>query len=237
MRVAPNKTASGKGGITVLFHTERAWPALPEPERSAEGAHESYRRCCFARWAFGVFPGDASTTGTDPESSQTNRLHAGGASQGEAGGPFVTCAWSEHDGKEDRLRQFLMHEKSNLQPMGEEDIGMRRTAPTFLLLLTLLLAGCSAPDVKYADLQPATTATVAGDTVAVHLGSDLKASACWTRPKARVEGTTVYVVGYRTMREHSREFVVRLPPATNAQPVCVVWVDPDGSRVVVPITK
>ena len=120
------------------------------------------------------------------------------------------------------------------------DLRMRRTAPTFLLLLTLLLAGCAAPDVKYADLQPATTATVAGDTVTVHLGSDLKASACWTRPKARVEGTIVYVVGYRTMRERSREFVVRLPPATNALPVSVVWIDPDRSRVaipIVPITK
>ena len=117
------------------------------------------------------------------------------------------------------------------------DLRMRRTAPAFLLLLTLLLGGCAAPDVKYANLQPATTATVVGDTVTVHLGSDLKASACWTRPKARVEGRTVYIVGYRTMREQSREFAIRLPPATNAQPVSVVWVDPDGSRVTVPITK
>jgi hypothetical protein len=114
---------------------------------------------------------------------------------------------------------------------------MRRATTTFSLLLTLLLAGCAAPDVKYADLQPATTATVAGDTVTVHLGSDLKASACWTRPKARVEGRTVYIAGYRTMREQSREFVVRLPASTNSGPVSVVWVDPDGSRVAVPITK
>ena len=41
----------------------------------------------------------------------------------------------------------------------------------------MLLAGCAAPDVKYSDLQPATTATVAGDAVTVHLGSDLTASA------------------------------------------------------------
>jgi hypothetical protein len=28
-----NKSASGKGGITVLFHIERAGPALPERYR------------------------------------------------------------------------------------------------------------------------------------------------------------------------------------------------------------
>lgn len=114
---------------------------------------------------------------------------------------------------------------------------MRRTAAIFFLLLTLLLTGCVTPDVKYADLLPATTATVAGDTVTVHLGSDLKASACWTHPKARVEGGTVYVVGYRTMREHSREFVVQLPASSSSMKVSVVWVDPDGSRVAIPITK
>ena len=28
-----NQSASGKGGITVLFHAGRAWPALPERHR------------------------------------------------------------------------------------------------------------------------------------------------------------------------------------------------------------
>jgi hypothetical protein len=32
---AANKSAAGKGGITILFHTERACPALPERYRSA----------------------------------------------------------------------------------------------------------------------------------------------------------------------------------------------------------
>ena len=31
----PNKSAPGKGGITVLFHGGRAWPALPERYRWA----------------------------------------------------------------------------------------------------------------------------------------------------------------------------------------------------------
>ena len=114
---------------------------------------------------------------------------------------------------------------------------MNRIATIPLFLLAVLLAGCDTPGVKYSDLRPATTATVASNIVTIHLGSDQMASACWTRPKARVEGGTVFVVGYRTVREHSREFVVRLPAATNAQPVSVVWVDPDGKRVAVPITN
>ena len=108
---------------------------------------------------------------------------------------------------------------------------------TAILLLSLsgLLTGCAKPDVKYSDLRPPTTATVAGDTVTLHLGSDLADSACWTIPKARVEGQTIFVTGYRTLREQSREFMVRLP--AGAQPATVIWVDPDGSRVAVPITK
>ncbi len=112
---------------------------------------------------------------------------------------------------------------------------MKHFTIILLLSFSVFLTGCSKPDVKYSDLRPATTATVSGDTVTIHLGSDLTASACWTIPKARVDGQTVYVVGYRTLREQSREFVVRLP--ASSQSVTVVWVDPDGSRVTVPITK
>ena len=114
---------------------------------------------------------------------------------------------------------------------------MNRFTAILLLSLSPFLTGCSKPDVKYSDLSPATTATVSGDTVTVHLGSDLTASACWTRPTARVDGQTVYVVGYRTLQKQSREFVVRLPASASSQPVTVVWVDPDGSRVPVPTKK
>jgi len=114
---------------------------------------------------------------------------------------------------------------------------MNRFATILLLSLSLFVAGCSKPDVKYSDLSPATTATISGDTVTIHLGSDLTASACWTKPKARVEGQTVYVVGYRTLSEQSREFVVRLPASASSQSVTVVWVDPDGSRVPIPTKK
>src|ERR1035437_7924008 len=77
-----------------------------------------------------------------------------------------------------RFTQGRIERHRRLAPVADlcvmPDLRMRRTAPAFLLLLTLLLGGCAAPDVKYAYLQPATTATVGGDTVTVHLGSDLK---------------------------------------------------------------
>jgi len=114
---------------------------------------------------------------------------------------------------------------------------MKQIAVLFLLILTVLLAGCATPNVKYSDLQPATTATASGDTVTVHLGSDLMNSACYPRPKARVEGRTVYISAHRTLREQGREFVVRLAESSASEPVSVVWVDPNGGRVAVPITK
>ena len=115
--------------------------------------------------------------------------------------------------------------------------GVNRIAVLCVLAMSLLLLGCANPDVRYSDLKPATTATVAGETVTVHLGSDLTASACWTSPKARVEGGTVYIVGYRTLREQKREFAVRLSATARSQPVSVIWVDPDGSKVAIPITN
>ena len=115
--------------------------------------------------------------------------------------------------------------------------GVNRIAVLCVLAMSLLLLGCADPDVRYSDLKPATTATVAGETVTVHLGSDLTASACWTSPKARVEGGTVYIVGYRTLREQKREFAVRLSATARSQPVSVIWVDPDGSKVAIPITN
>jgi len=112
---------------------------------------------------------------------------------------------------------------------------MKHFATILLLSFSVFLTGCSKPDVKYSDLSPATTATISDDTVTIHLGSDLTASACWTIPKARVDGQTVYVVGYRSFHEQSREFAVRLPPPLHS--ATVVWIDPDGSHITVPIVK
>jgi hypothetical protein len=114
---------------------------------------------------------------------------------------------------------------------------MNRTAALLILSLTTISVGWAKPNVKYSDLSPATTATLSKDKVTIHLGSDLSNSACWTLPKARIEGSTVNVVGYRTLFQQSREFEVRLPASVNSQAVTVVWVDPDGSKVSVPMKK
>ena len=114
---------------------------------------------------------------------------------------------------------------------------MNRFVTLLLLSIVFLIAGCSKPDVRYSDLSPATTATVASENVTIHVGADLTASACWTKLKARVEGQKVYLVGCRTLGEQSRDFVVRLPASVTSRFVTVVWVDPDGRRVPVPIQK
>ena len=114
---------------------------------------------------------------------------------------------------------------------------MNRFVTTSVLLLTVLLAGCSKPDVKNSDLRPATSATVSNGAVIMHVGSDLTASACWTRVKSKVEGSRIYLVGYRTMREQSREISIPLAGTTKAESVEVVWVDPNGSQVRVPTSR
>jgi len=114
---------------------------------------------------------------------------------------------------------------------------MNRFAAILFLSLSLFLSGCATPNVKYSDLSPSTTATVAGGTVTIRIGGNLQASACYTRPKARVEGQSIYVVGFLTLREQNPEFVVRLPASVSSQTVTVVWIDPDGSHVPVPIKR
>jgi hypothetical protein len=114
---------------------------------------------------------------------------------------------------------------------------MHRIAIVLPLALSLLFAGCASPDVRYADLHPPTTATGSGDTITIHVGSDLVNSACYTQPKARVKGHTVYVVGYRSLREQGREYVIRLPGSVSSESVSVIWVDPDGTRHPIPPTK
>ncbi len=114
---------------------------------------------------------------------------------------------------------------------------MSRFVAMSVLLLTVLLTGCSKPDVKYSDLRPATSATVSNGVVTLHVGSDLTASGCWTRVKSRIEGSRIYLIGYRTMSEQSREISIRLPGSANADSVELVWVDPEGSQVHVPISR
>jgi hypothetical protein len=127
-------------------------------------------------------------------------------------------------------------EKSELNRIANI-IYMNRAIMVLLVSLSVFLTGCATPDVKFSDLSP-TTATVSNNAVTIHLGSDNLCSECWIRPKAKVVDQTVYVVGYRTFfHERSREFVVKLRAAVDWRSVSVVWADPDGSHVPIPITK
>jgi hypothetical protein len=51
-RAKPNKRGAGKGGLAVLWHAERVWPALPDRERSA-----MITRACVALFALAVLGG------------------------------------------------------------------------------------------------------------------------------------------------------------------------------------
>ena len=114
---------------------------------------------------------------------------------------------------------------------------MNRIATIVFCGTSLLLAGCEKSDVKYSDLKPATTATVDGKTVTFHLGSNLTASACWTHPKLKIEGSTIFITGYRTLKEQNQEVKVELPETADVKSLTVVWIDPDGSHVTVPFAK
>ena len=114
---------------------------------------------------------------------------------------------------------------------------MKIFAAVLLLALSATLVGCSSSQIAFMDISPTPTATISRDTVTVHIGSDMRDSACFVRPKAKIEGQTICLVGHRTLREQSREFAVKLPASMSPKSVTVVWRNPDESRVSIPITR
>ena len=101
----------------------------------------------------------------------------------------------------------------------------------------MVLTGCHSPEIKFNDIRPTPTATIASNNVIVHLGGDYLNSALWVHPKFRVKDQTVYVFGYHTLKEMSREYVIKLPASANSKTITVVWLNPDGSHITIPITK
>jgi hypothetical protein len=89
-------------------------------------------------------------------------------------------------------------------------------------------------------MDPKPTASVSGDTLTVHLGviTNIPVSEVWIGHKAEIAGQTVSITGYQSFyHEQGREFAVQLPSSLSPQAVSVVWVDPDGSHVTVPIIR
>lgn len=103
------------------------------------------------------------------------------------------------------------------------------------LAICLAFASCTSSRLKYDVLSPATFATIARDTATIHLGSNLTASACWTHVKSRLDGNTLAIWGYPTLHQTSQSLVIKLPPAVNPRSVSIVWINPDGHRVTIPI--
>ncbi len=114
---------------------------------------------------------------------------------------------------------------------------MKRFVSILFLVASVFLTGCHKPEVKFTDMRPAPTATVSDSTVTVHLGEAYLTSAYWVHAKSKIKDHTIYVYGYYTLSEMSHEFVVKLPASLRSQTVSVVWLNPDGSQVPIPLTK
>jgi len=117
---------------------------------------------------------------------------------------------------------------------------MNRLHAVQFLIAGMFLLGCRGPAVAFRDMEPAPTASVAGNILTVHIGviTNIPVSEVWVHPKGKVEDHVVYVSGFqRLYREQSREFRIRLPASLRSQLVTVVWHDPDGSQVSVPVTR
>jgi hypothetical protein len=101
--------------------------------------------------------------------------------------------------------------------------------------LAFSMTGCHRR-VRLKDMGSPPTATVTGHTVTIHFGNTMFSSTPWIHPMAEIQGQTVYLFGYRTSREQNPKCVVSLPASVNPQSVSVVWRDPDGSKLRIPMT-
>jgi hypothetical protein len=110
-----------------------------------------------------------------------------------------------------------------------------------LLLATLcgLLTGCHKSGVSFAELRSVPTVTVANNLVTVHFKGVYIGSETWAQIKSRMEGQTLCVSGYKTSSEpeQDHDYAIKVPAGAGGQPVNVVWVNPDGSRVPLAVTN
>lgn len=106
-----------------------------------------------------------------------------------------------------------------------------------LLILTAILGlgACTIPQVRYSDMNPYAYATASGAGLAVHLGVNQAEKAGWVVTNTKVEGQVVYLRGYRTYTQESRDVQVALPAGVDARSVSVIWVDPNGKFIPVPV--
>jgi len=116
---------------------------------------------------------------------------------------------------------------------------MKMSPMIVMLGLGTVLAGCSSTTrslVNYTDVRPGPAATITDDHIQIVFGNDIAAPTCWIHPDSRTEGGTVYVYGQHSPDWATHEYLVKVPSLVNSQNVKVVWVNPDGSHVPVPVT-
>jgi len=109
-----------------------------------------------------------------------------------------------------------------------------------LVAFGLASTGCRSPQVAFTDLDPSPAASIAGRSLTVRVGVDtnIPSSEVWVRVKAQVKDGTVYLAGFQSYyREQSRVYSIKLPASANVEALAVVWVNPDGSHVPVPVTN
>ena len=106
--------------------------------------------------------------------------------------------------------------------------------------LGLVLTGCCGPEVAFSDLDPKPTASLAGRSLTIRIGVDtnIPSSEVWVRVKARIKDGTVNLAGHAVyLREQPKSYTLHLPASLESQSVSVIWVNPDRSRVAIPVSK
>jgi hypothetical protein len=136
--------------------------------------------------------------------------------------------------KSNSLRLLALLTNENLRRDIVAGSQMKTVTAILLVSLALLMTGCRGR-VRLKDMVSPPTATVTGHLVTIHFGNTMFSSTPWIHPMAEIQGQTVYIFGYRTSREQNPRCVVRLPASVNPQSVSVVWRDPDGSKLRIPM--
>ncbi|MDB6117760.1 MAG: hypothetical protein JWO08_1541 [Verrucomicrobiaceae bacterium] len=125
---------------------------------------------------------------------------------------------------------------SRLPELNERKSTIMNTSRHLLILASILTLGaCTIPQVKYSDMNPYAYATASGAGLTVHLGSEQSRKAGWVVTNTKVEGRVVYLRGYRSYAQESRDVQVALPAGVDARSVSVIWVNPNGKFIPVPV--
>ncbi len=108
-----------------------------------------------------------------------------------------------------------------------------------LVLTGGLLTGCHKTGVSFTELHSVPTVSIANNLVTIHFKGVYLGSHTWAQMKSHLEGQTLCVSGYKTTSEpeEDHDYDISLPATAGGQPLTVVWVNPDGSRMPLTVTN